>query len=482
MSLCKTAKFRNVGPERPDRSVESYNSPAERAGTSKATNRKSASTNGASSYCGPPESIHDCGHNEAYAIVPATTVALSPEIAPGQRRYSSLAPPQHQEDLFATANLILRPALIGPNGRAPFFVIGCSREKRPDRAPAAELYISKRFRSTVNLVQKFNAPYAILSAKHGIVPPTTLLDPYDVSLDGMSTIKTSRWAAEALKRLSELASGRRITLLTSPTYSSPLIELNQRALTHLDFIAPWMNLDRSDPSVWLAEASRMATRIQDLALLYDWIEEQRQTDRVFSFGSLAAQSVPKRGVYVFCDPNEPNFIGTQPRIVRIGTHAVSRGSKATLRGRLRNHLGPVNEVGNHRGSIFRLHVGRAMLEAGPGHEKMPSWGVVPDPDPKTREAELQHELAVSRYLQNLEVALIAIDDEPTKDSLRASVEAQLIALCSEAMRPIDCATQEWLGRKSPVEQIRKSGLWNIRGVGEKYDPIRPGSVTSIVHV
>lgn len=297
----------------------------------------------------------------------------------------------------------------------------------------------------------------------------------------MSPSKRSRWADEALRRLGEFANGRRITLLTSPAYSSPLIELNQRAPIPLDLLAPWATLDRSDVSAWLDEAGRMATRIRDLKTFYDWINEQRQIGNVFPFGSLTAQPVPKRGVYVFCDPNEPNFIGTQPRIVRIGTHAVSQGSKATLRGRLRNHLGPANEVGNHRGSIFRLHVGRAMLEAGPRHENMPSWGAIPDPDPKVREAELHHELVVSRYLQKLEVVLIAIDDEPTKDSLRARVEAQLIALCSERMRPIDCPTPEWLGRRSPIEQIRKSGLWNIRGVGGQYDPIRSGSVASIVN-
>jgi hypothetical protein len=224
----------------------------------------------------------------------------------------------------------------------------------------------------------------------------------------------------------------------------------------------------------------MATRIRDLDLLYSWIDKRRRKADVFRFRSLAEQAVPSRGVYLFLDQREPNFLGVKPRIVRVGTHAVSLGSKATLRGRLRNHLGPTNEIGNHRGSIFRLHVGRAMLEAIGGHSSLPSWGQGQDADTNTKVSEASHEQAVSRYLQDLEVVLVDVDDEPSKDSLRARVEAQLIALCTESMRPIDCPTADWLGLKSPVASINQSGLWNIRGVGERYDPAGAGAVRSIV--
>ena len=112
-----------------------------------------------------------------------------------------------------------------------------------------------------------------------------------------------------------------------------------------------------------------------------------------------------------------------------------------------------------------------MLETAAGHTSLPSWGKGQDAGPETKALEAEHELAVSRYLQDLEVVLININDEARKDSLRASVEAQLIALCSEAMRPIDCPTAGWLGLKSPMAPIRLSGLWNIRGVGGKMIPL-----------
>src|SRR5207249_4529063 len=80
---------------------------------------------------------------------------------------------------------------------------------------------------------------------------------------------------------------------------------------------------------------------------------------------------PNRGVYFFFEPGEhraaPN--GEQLRIVRVGTHAVSAGSQTTLWTRLKQHRGtgmPGDPPGrgNHRGSIFRRHVGTALLGAG----------------------------------------------------------------------------------------------------------------------
>jgi hypothetical protein len=385
-----------------------------------------------------------------------------------------------QGELFAPAGYALRPALIGSDGAAPFIVIGCGRDKRVEPAAAGELYLSRRFRASLGLARTLGAPHAILSGKHGIVTPETVLEPYDLNLADLPRAAQRLWAGQALLQLRACSGRRKITLLAAPEYTLPLSELNQESDAPLDLEAPWMALDRPDISVWLAEANRMAARIYDLRLFYAWIDEQRRAGRVFPFRTLDAQLVPKRGVYIFLDQREPNFLRVQPRIVRIGTHAVSLGSKATLRGRLRNHLGPANEIGNHRGSVFRLHIGRAMLEAGEGHGRLSSWGEGQDADPHIKATEIDHELAVSRYLQELEVALIAIDDEPTKDSVRASAEAQLIALCSEAMRTIDSPAPDWLGLKSPVAQIRQSGLWNIRGVGAKYDPAGVGSVASLI--
>ena len=76
---------------------------------------------------------------------------------------------------------------------------------------------------------------------------------------------------------------------------------------------------------------------------------------------------PLQGVYFFFEPGEMREDGRTPRVVRVGTHAVSEGSKTTLWQRLSRHKGHERGKyaggGNHRGSVFRLHVGAALLAA-----------------------------------------------------------------------------------------------------------------------
>jgi hypothetical protein len=83
-----------------------------------------------------------------------------------------------------------------------------------------------------------------------------------------------------------------------------------------------------------------------------------------ALGTYSGRSgLPTRGVYFFREPGERR--ASRPdemRIVRVGTHAVSANSKSKLWGRLRAHRGALDGSGNHRGSIFRLHVGAALLQ------------------------------------------------------------------------------------------------------------------------
>ena len=65
---------------------------------------------------------------------------------------------------------------------------------------------------------------------------------------------------------------------------------------------------------------------------------------------------PQRGVYFFFEPGEVRADGSD-RVVRVGTHALTATSQATLWGRLRQHRGRLAGLhpggGNHRASVFR---------------------------------------------------------------------------------------------------------------------------------
>ena len=177
---------------------------------------------------------------------------------------------------------------------------------------------------------------------------------------------------------------------------------------------------------------------------------------------------PQRGVYVFREPGEhrtsrPNVA----RVVRVGTHAVSAGSRSTLWGRLRAHRGGADSSGNHRGSIFRLHVGAALLARDGSH--LPTWSVGSSAPKSVRVTEVEHERRVSVHIGSMSVLWVDVPDEPGPGSARACIERNAIALLSNRRAPLDPPSAAWLGRYSPRDEIRDSGLWNLNYLDGDYE-------------
>ncbi|ULH18226.1 hypothetical protein MF271_22420 (plasmid) [Deinococcus sp. KNUC1210] len=154
----------------------------------------------------------------------------------------------------------------------------------------------------------------------------------------------------------------------------------------------------------------------------------------------------------------------------MGTHAVSAGSKTTLWQRLSAHRGTATTGGgNHRGSIFRLHVGTA-LQAQSG-KNSPTWGMGGSAPSHVRDAELPFEQRISETLGRFSIVWMEIDDEPGATSLRAFVERNAIALLSGLNGAIsDTPSEGWLGRFAAHDMVRQSGLWNVKHVADAYDP------------
>lgn len=178
---------------------------------------------------------------------------------------------------------------------------------------------------------------------------------------------------------------------------------------------------------------------------------------------------PSRGVYFFLEPGEHRHADpSASRVVRVGTHAVGVGAKSTLWGRLRAHRGSRDGRGNHRGSIFRLHVGAAILRA--NQLELQTWGVGGRAAREIKQREVDHEHRVSAYLNKMRVLWIAVPDEPGPRSERSFVERNAIALLSNQLKPIDPPSAGWLGLRSPRPEIAASGLWNLDYVDENYNP------------
>ena len=162
--------------------------------------------------------------------------------------------------------------------------------------------------------------------------------------------------------------------------------------------------------------------------------------------------------------------GVGSRVVRVGTHALTTTSKTKLWNRLSQHRGQEKSGGgNHRGSIFRLIVGTALI-AKHGHE-IASWGVRNNAPASVREQERALECAVSKTVGIMPFLWLEIDDFAGAASSRGYIERNAIALLSNFKKQtIDPPSAEWLGHQCNRERVWRSGLWNQNHVDESYDP------------
>ncbi len=190
---------------------------------------------------------------------------------------------------------------------------------------------------------------------------------------------------------------------------------------------------------------------------------------------------PRRGVYFFRECGEyRSDTGEGPRIVRVGTHALKAGSDTRLWTRLSQHRGqPSTGGGNHRGSIFRLIVGAALIRR--DELEFLTWGNGNTAERTVRDGELALEREVSRVIGDMSFLWVPIEDDAGPESRRGYVERNAIALLSNYNKPsLDPPSQDWLGHHSDREQVRTSGLWNQNHVEETYDPAFLDSLNEFV--
>ncbi len=214
------------------------------------------------------------------------------------------------------------------------------------------------------------------------------------------------------------------------------------------------------------------TRLQHLRQFYKLLEllEQQAAARRLRVCH-GRMNWPTRGVYFFMENGEPQSdTGTGLRVVRIGTHAITGKSKTTLCNRL-SQLRGIQKTGrgNHRGSIFRLIVGTAILAR--DHTVCDSWGVSSSASRIIRDAEIHTEQQVSKYIGNMPFLWLEINDAHGPDSIRRYIERNSIALLSNLNQsPVEEPSPSWLGHQCDRRRVRASGLWNQNHTDEVYDP------------
>ena len=166
--------------------------------------------------------------------------------------------------------------------------------------------------------------------------------------------------------------------------------------------------------------------------------------------------VYKNGVYILFEKNELGHNGD--RIVRIGSHT---GNDKLVK-RLEEHF--LKE--NKDRSIFRKNIGRALL-----NKNSDSYLDIWDIDLTSKKARTEYqpfikkdyqeliEKQVSDYIRdNFTFSVIEVLDKEERISLEKRL-IEIVSSCNECY-----PSNNWLGKSSPVDKIRFSGLWQTQYV------------------
>jgi hypothetical protein len=343
-------------------------------------------------------------------------------------------------------------------------IISCTAHKRDARMPAENLYSSDLFFKSRRYAQANFDSWLILSAKHGLIKPDQIIEPYDCNLGTLSAPERAKLSERVSRQASLLSLEQaRLISICGEDYEDLLDEAGIKFTRRPELALPIGKKLKA-----LGEATDPYKSQDHLDAAYKAIARLTKSSKFLRLKEVIGQAMPQAGVYLFFDETEkrlkdPNSL----RVVRVGTHGVALGSKATLRDRMRTHFGTGSGDGNHRSSIFRLHAGRSILNArlASGVE---SWGSLAS-DKRLLLAERQLEQIVSKYLSELHVALIDVPGVSAKTNDRAYIEQNLIALFSNKCKPLDPPGYRWLGNQSDKREIRKSGLWNVNHVDQRFD-------------
>ena len=346
-------------------------------------------------------------------------------------------------------------------------LIPCASEKLSQRAKARNLYTSTLFKLNLEYARQ-RQPDAIyiLSAKYGLLSLDTEVEPYDVTLNNMSAKEAKAWAKHVLSQLAATCDLQRdhFILLAGTKYRQHLIDHLASTEIPLEGLSIGKQLQylKQQTANKGMENSRVDnhrspqnTGQQDI-LSHNTVCKQlhkllnRLPRHNFPINMAA---IPKNGIYVLFESGE---IGHgQDRIVRVGTHT----GKDQLSSRLKQHF--VQE--NKDRSIFRKNIGRALL-ASEQDSFLAQWEIdLTSNTAKEQYAQLIDfkkqqavEQRVTQYmLDHFSFVVFHVDDKEK----RLWLESKLISTVSACLQCVPSVG--WLGRYSPKDKIRVSGLWLV---------------------
>jgi len=98
-------------------------------------------------------------------------------------------------------------------------LVSCAKRKRDIGSPARDLYVSPLFRAQRRYAERVADQWYILSAKHGLLKPTQVIYPYDITLNQMTPDERRAWAKRVSRQLIKIVPrGARVIILAGRRY------------------------------------------------------------------------------------------------------------------------------------------------------------------------------------------------------------------------------------------------------------------------
>ncbi len=336
------------------------------------------------------------------------------------RRYRGPSAPQEATPTFAPEMPVPTPTARAPSdGRV--ILVGCSRTKGPNAAPAMELFEGPLFRRARDHAVRTGAPWFVLSAKFGLLDPGEPIAPYDVYLrDQPDSYRDmwGRWVVEQLAARLPLT-GTTVEVHASDAYCGPLRAPLRAAGAVIS--EPLAGLRQGEQLAWAgyrAEAPDVETAV-DVEVLLD-------PARAVSPAALlerGPEGLDVPGLYTWwideagaADVSRGMGYPVAPGLLYAGKAGGHRReaapSSATLWGRIAGN----HPRGNARSSTFRKSLAAVLGAAGVAHseDELTAWmhahlRVHPLPVPSADVARLEDDL-VARARPPLNLAGLPKDD------------------------------------------------------------------------
>ena len=107
-------------------------------------------------------------------------------------------------------------------------LVSCVKQKQPCPAAARDLYTSALFKKSGQYAEATADQWYVLSARHGLIHPDTVVAPYEQTLNDMPAAERRAWAArvyEQLRVVGVLTADVRILWLAGQRYRQYLSRL-----------------------------------------------------------------------------------------------------------------------------------------------------------------------------------------------------------------------------------------------------------------